>query len=840
MLRTLKRLFKSKSSPLQGSPAAVSVGARVALQCDTPSAPAPDRPRFPPSYKEHPVIDPATLLADQRELITPLKDVLGLSPEDFARYVEPVLLRYAEYVQLLPASHVHHHRGAGGLLRHGLEVAYHTGIQARGVTFRFDGPLREKHEHKTQWRLVYTLAGLLHDVGKPISDMRVVSASGNAVWEPFRTSLWQWSQEHSVERYVVHWLVGRQHRQHEKLGFIVANKVIGDEVFAYISRIDRIILPTLMSVLGGQAKPDELLQKAVVMADRHSVSTDLKLNRIEVDGTAQHVSVDQRLLEIMRELTRIGQWKTHGTDATVWIIDASGCAYIDWEVAVGDIVRMANSLSMTGMPRDPHALADILLERGIAMPGTRTVDGGTQDERYHLLKVNDQEVLALKISDARYIFTYTVPLPPQSATALETPTTGQDHESAPAIPPASDVTVQAATTTDAQALLDVVSAQLVQEGNEDAKPPTKPIVTIPAIDDLIVQLVAEEGNPPPLSDADYAHEPHAVESDKSQQIDDVAMQNPAATDSTPIDASPVEPAPSKREVLAATLNALGEDAHSLAAIINCVLNGKEPLGPRLVVIGASKVGLRYPAAVQGGDKPVLSVVRQLGNTGALVADPVMPGKYVLQHKGESMLLLSKTLSAQVKAALDESAQQADPFAQTERAIASSAAVCVVGDTSQRESPSQPVASVHHAPPKERPLPSHSMTPKPSTVSPSIPHQRDATPVTPEIRDARLPPAKAHVDLEKAGMWTRALTAPEAIEGLKQMMCEGHGPWLTGPVLREGNTISVDYESTSKQIIAHHPYISRNKLRLAFAATPVRGITVKAGRIMVMLPKGEGL
>src|SRR5690606_8251490 len=101
MLRTLKRLFKSESPRLQAAPAA-NVGARVASGHRTPSAPALDRPRFPPSHKEHPVIDPAILLADQGELIAPLKDVLGLPPEDFARYVEPVLLRYAEYVQLLP------------------------------------------------------------------------------------------------------------------------------------------------------------------------------------------------------------------------------------------------------------------------------------------------------------------------------------------------------------------------------------------------------------------------------------------------------------------------------------------------------------------------------------------------------------------------------------------------------------------------------------------------------------------------------------------------------------------------------------------------------------------
>src|SRR5690606_37494031 len=158
------------------------------------------------------------------------------------------------------------------------------------------------------------------------------------------------------------------------------------------------------------------------------------------------------------------------------------------------IVRLANSLSMSGLPRDPHALADILLERGIAVPSTRTVDGVTHDERYHLLKANGQEFLALKISDARYIFTYTVPLPPQPVPTSDTSIIGQERAPTADTAPGGDVTVQAASETEAQALLEAVSVQLVQEEDERAKSPTKPIVTIPATDDLIAQLVAEEGD----------------------------------------------------------------------------------------------------------------------------------------------------------------------------------------------------------------------------------------------------------------------------------------------------------------------------------------------------------
>jgi conjugal transfer pilus assembly protein TraI len=44
------------------------------------------------------------------------------------------MLRLAAFVHLLPASQAHHHRGAGGMLRHSLEVALFGRISASQIT----------------------------------------------------------------------------------------------------------------------------------------------------------------------------------------------------------------------------------------------------------------------------------------------------------------------------------------------------------------------------------------------------------------------------------------------------------------------------------------------------------------------------------------------------------------------------------------------------------------------------------------------------------------------------------------------------------------------------------
>src|SRR5690606_37224746 len=98
----------------------------------------------------------------------------------------------------------------------------------------------------------------------------------------------------------------------------------------------------------------------------------------------------------------------------------------------------------------------------------------------------------------------------------------------------------------------------------------------------------------------------------------------------------------------AALETLGEGASQLVSIINAVLDGKEPLGQRLILTGTKAV-LRYPFSLQSAERPVLEAVAQLGATGALLADPVMPGKYVTKQNGQSVLILNNTLSALIRA-----------------------------------------------------------------------------------------------------------------------------------------------------------------------------------------------
>ena len=125
-------------------------------------------------------------------LVELIRQRMGFTPENFERDVRPLLAAFAEFVQLLPASESHHHAQPGGLLVHLLEVAAHA------LHFRdaYKLPLGVAPEEQTRLAARYTyavlVAGLLHDIGKPVTDVvvQLQGASGESKpWVPLGLSL---------------------------------------------------------------------------------------------------------------------------------------------------------------------------------------------------------------------------------------------------------------------------------------------------------------------------------------------------------------------------------------------------------------------------------------------------------------------------------------------------------------------------------------------------------------------------------------------------------------------------------------------------------------------------
>ena len=173
MLRTLKGIF-GRTAPTEQKKGALAVVDEYDEEI----------PRYPPFAKGLPVAPIDKEEAPQAELVERIRNALGFNREQQQALILPVIHRYAEFVHLLPASEAHHHRGAGGLFRHGLEVAFWAAQASEAVIFSMEGSPRERRNNAPRWRLASCFSGLLHDVGKPLSDVSVTDKDGSVTWNP--------------------------------------------------------------------------------------------------------------------------------------------------------------------------------------------------------------------------------------------------------------------------------------------------------------------------------------------------------------------------------------------------------------------------------------------------------------------------------------------------------------------------------------------------------------------------------------------------------------------------------------------------------------------------------
>ena len=120
-----------------------------------------------------------------KSLVDVLRTKLGFPPEVFDATVRPVIAGFAEFVQLLPASESHHHAQLGGLFTHAVEVVNLALDLRRGQILPRGAPPEAIGEQVHRWTYAVFVAALLHGVGKPIADLRVVMRKGPAACEPW-------------------------------------------------------------------------------------------------------------------------------------------------------------------------------------------------------------------------------------------------------------------------------------------------------------------------------------------------------------------------------------------------------------------------------------------------------------------------------------------------------------------------------------------------------------------------------------------------------------------------------------------------------------------------------
>ena len=393
-------------------------------------------PRYPPFMKGLPAVPPDRLLSTQSELLERIAGTAIATPQIFARFYVPAIERFASFAHLLPASQSHHHRGAGGLLRHSIEVGLWALQSADKVLLDAAKTPSQRREMEPRWQLAVFLAALCHDAGKPVTDLIVTDRDRTAIWKPIKEDLYAWATRSGIDAYFLDWREGRS-RQHTALANLIADRIIGTDALEWIEEGGTELIVWLLESLNGNPGPTNLVYDLVVKADQSSVERDLKTLGVAMAGYDLGVPVERHLTDVMRRFVKEGIWLVNQPGARLWNI--GGNLYLVWPSAGEEIARQVREDGIPGIPRTPDGILDMLVERQIAFVREGTTPG---DRCWKIAptvlaeKIPDIKLPAIRLMDEAMVSS--VPIPPIEGRVVDdgedspqTPTRGES-------PPAAD------------------------------------------------------------------------------------------------------------------------------------------------------------------------------------------------------------------------------------------------------------------------------------------------------------------------------------------------------------------------------------------------------------------
>ena len=315
--------------------------------------PIPSEPAHGVPVGWTPVHPPTHLLAEphRQRLMERIWQYTALSTEQFEQLYRQPLLRYAEYVQLLPASESHHHAYAGGMLDHGMELVA-TALKLRqSHLLPATAAPEDQAVQADAWSAAIGYGALLHDIGKVAVDLEVECLNGQR-WHP-----WHGPLEHP---YRFRYVTGRDYKLHNAAAGLVFTQILDRDILDWLS-----VYPTpwcsLLYVLAGQYEHAGVLGELVTQADRISTAQNIGGNPAKA-LKAPVRSLQYHLLSALRHLVK-NELKLNQVGATGWLTD--NALWLVSKVAADKIRAYLLAQSIDGVPSSNIALFDELQSHGL-------------------------------------------------------------------------------------------------------------------------------------------------------------------------------------------------------------------------------------------------------------------------------------------------------------------------------------------------------------------------------------------------------------------------------------------------------------------------------------------
>lgn len=325
-------------------------------------------PRWPEQGAALLAASPENLLETQAETIKKIRSFSPMLPAHFDKMVMPIFRRYAEWVHLLPASEAHHHFGPGGLLAHGFEVALHSARIGDGRQVGTQLNPSERSRYQPRWKVATMLCGMLHDLGKPITDCGATDVDRTITWTR-AVSLYQWLQDNQLRNYRIYWRSGPRHERHKPVGTSLVREILGPEMIHWLSdEPTNEVMDLFMSSIATGRVASNLMSVVVSQADSLSVEADLKRLAERTKGTGQGgmQSIGALVMSQLRQLMESNVLKVNKPGELVWLT-SEGCfgAY----PKIFEAARQALiGKQVNGIPASTSELAQLMADTGFIVP----------------------------------------------------------------------------------------------------------------------------------------------------------------------------------------------------------------------------------------------------------------------------------------------------------------------------------------------------------------------------------------------------------------------------------------------------------------------------------------
>lgn len=331
-------------------------------------------PSWPPVKDKVDFVSIQDMFRTQANLIKDLMDATGLTAVEKEKYFLPVLTNVAKWTHLLPASEYLHHQGLGGLFAHSLQVALYGANKTKLTNFSVAINPKDIELNRKRWVLVGALAGLLHDIGKVITDMEVTS--GGKRWQ-HAESLVDWLLAIDADSYIVSFVPNRARKDHCEMSHAMIKSIIPEATIRFLNQGgfgDYLINQLNQAILHGAE--GGMLGKILITCDSLSVREDIENSR-QIPARYKSVSHPQAdgLLKAMRILINNKEaWKVNCPTGRVFL-SREGC-FIEWDLGAQEAFAEATqSLGFRNLPQDSDRLASILVDAGVAVADEETVEG---------------------------------------------------------------------------------------------------------------------------------------------------------------------------------------------------------------------------------------------------------------------------------------------------------------------------------------------------------------------------------------------------------------------------------------------------------------------------------